>query len=167
VKRTALLHAELSQVIASLGHGDMLVLGDAGLPIPDGPRRSSMSPTSGLLSAVAGSMSGIGQRAQGFTGRSVTGRRPVAMCSASTRSSSCASMPDSTMLGRKRSMPTAWWPAARAARSARPASLAGHQHRVAVAELVGRLAPPVHFRLDRRWWSGSKRTSRSGARGNR
>jgi len=37
MKRTQLLHAELSQVIASMGHGDMLVLGDAGLPIPFGP----------------------------------------------------------------------------------------------------------------------------------
>ena len=37
MKRTSLLHAELSQVIASMGHGDMLVLGDAGLPIPVGP----------------------------------------------------------------------------------------------------------------------------------
>ena len=37
MKRTTLLHAELSQVIASMGHGDMLVLGDAGLPIPVGP----------------------------------------------------------------------------------------------------------------------------------
>ena len=38
MKRTALLHSELSQVIATMGHGDMLVIGDAGLPIPDGPR---------------------------------------------------------------------------------------------------------------------------------
>lgn len=37
MKRTPLLHAELSYLIASLGHGDMLVLGDAGLPIPVGP----------------------------------------------------------------------------------------------------------------------------------
>ena len=37
MKRTPLLHAELSHLIASLGHGDMLVLGDAGLPIPVGP----------------------------------------------------------------------------------------------------------------------------------
>jgi len=37
MKRNPLLHAELSQVIASMGHGDMLVLGDAGLPIPFGP----------------------------------------------------------------------------------------------------------------------------------
>jgi D-ribose pyranase len=37
MKRNMLLHAELSQVIASMGHGDMLVIGDAGLPIPVGP----------------------------------------------------------------------------------------------------------------------------------
>jgi D-ribose pyranase len=54
VKRTALLHAELSHVIASLGHGDMLVLGDAGLPIPDGPRRIDLAVARGvpLLSDV-------------------------------------------------------------------------------------------------------------------
>jgi D-ribose pyranase len=43
VKRSPLLHAELSQVIAALGHGDMLVIGDAGLPIPDGPRRIDLA----------------------------------------------------------------------------------------------------------------------------
>jgi D-ribose pyranase len=48
VKRTALLHAELSQVIASMGHGDMLVIGDAGLPIPDGPRRIDLAVTRGV-----------------------------------------------------------------------------------------------------------------------
>jgi D-ribose pyranase len=48
VKRTALLHAELSHVIASLGHGDMLVLGDAGLPIPDGPRRIDLAVARGV-----------------------------------------------------------------------------------------------------------------------
>jgi D-ribose pyranase len=48
VKRTALLHAELSQVIAALGHGDMLVIGDAGLPIPDGPRRIDLAVARGV-----------------------------------------------------------------------------------------------------------------------
>jgi len=48
LKRTALLHAELSHVIASLGHGDMLVLGDAGLPIPDGPRRIDLAVARGV-----------------------------------------------------------------------------------------------------------------------
>jgi len=36
MKRTTLLHAELSRLIASLGHGDTVVLGDAGLPVPRG-----------------------------------------------------------------------------------------------------------------------------------
>ncbi len=48
MKRTHLLHAELSQVIAAMGHGDMLVLGDAGLPIPDGPRRIDLAVARGV-----------------------------------------------------------------------------------------------------------------------
>jgi D-ribose pyranase len=48
LKRTPLLHAELSHVIASLGHGDMLVIGDAGLPIPAGPRRIDLALTPGV-----------------------------------------------------------------------------------------------------------------------
>ena len=43
MKRTTLLHAELSEVVARLGHGDLLVIGDAGLPIPDGPRRIDLA----------------------------------------------------------------------------------------------------------------------------
>ena len=52
MKRTALLHAELSHAIATLGHGDMLVIGDVGLPIPNGPRRVDATITPGI-SAVA------------------------------------------------------------------------------------------------------------------
>lgn len=48
MKRSPLLHAELSQVIAALGHGDMLVIGDAGLPIPDGPQRIDLALTPGV-----------------------------------------------------------------------------------------------------------------------
>lgn len=48
MKRTLLLHAELSRVIAQLGHGDMLVIGDAGLPIPDGPLRIDLAVTPGV-----------------------------------------------------------------------------------------------------------------------
>ena len=48
MKRSHLLHAELSQVIAALGHGDMLVIGDAGLPIPHGPRRIDLALTRGV-----------------------------------------------------------------------------------------------------------------------
>jgi D-ribose pyranase len=48
VKRTTLLHAELSHAIACLGHGDMLVIGDVGLPIPPGPRRIDLALTPGI-----------------------------------------------------------------------------------------------------------------------
>jgi D-ribose pyranase len=48
VKRTTLLHADLSHAIAGLGHGDMLVIGDVGLPIPDGPRRIDLALTPGI-----------------------------------------------------------------------------------------------------------------------
>lgn len=48
MKRTALLHAELSRAIASLGHGDMIVIGDAGLPVPDGPLRIDLALTPGI-----------------------------------------------------------------------------------------------------------------------
>lgn len=36
MKKTGLLNAELSRVIASMGHTDTLVIGDAGLPVPKG-----------------------------------------------------------------------------------------------------------------------------------
>ncbi|WP_426207408.1 RbsD/FucU domain-containing protein, partial [Pseudomonas sp. TSPC2-1] len=36
MKKTPLLNVALSRLIASLGHGDMLVIGDAGLPVPPG-----------------------------------------------------------------------------------------------------------------------------------
>lgn len=48
MKKTTLLHAELSAVIARLGHGDMLVIGDAGLPIPDGPARIDLALTANV-----------------------------------------------------------------------------------------------------------------------
>lgn len=48
MKRTPLLHAELSHVIATLGHGDMLVIGDAGLPIPAGVQRIDLALMPGI-----------------------------------------------------------------------------------------------------------------------
>lgn len=39
VKKNGILHPALAQAVASLGHGDFLVIADAGLPIPDGPLR--------------------------------------------------------------------------------------------------------------------------------
>ncbi|MDF3983857.1 D-ribose pyranase [Luteibacter sp. PPL201] len=36
MRRTGLLHAELNRVIAAMGHTDLLVIGDVGLPVPPG-----------------------------------------------------------------------------------------------------------------------------------
>ena len=36
MKKSGVLHVELAAAIARLGHGDLLVIGDAGLPVPPG-----------------------------------------------------------------------------------------------------------------------------------
>jgi D-ribose pyranase len=36
MKKTGILHGELSRVVAGMGHHDLLVIGDAGLPVPRG-----------------------------------------------------------------------------------------------------------------------------------
>ncbi len=38
MKRGKLLNADLSGLVAAMGHGDLLVIGDAGLPVPPGVR---------------------------------------------------------------------------------------------------------------------------------
>ncbi|MGL4609420.1 MAG: D-ribose pyranase [Trueperaceae bacterium] len=43
MKKSGLLHPELSHVIASLGHTDTLVIADAGLPIPEGVARIDLA----------------------------------------------------------------------------------------------------------------------------
>jgi D-ribose pyranase len=43
MKRGTVLHAELSRVLASLGHGDLLVIADAGLPVPPGVERIDLA----------------------------------------------------------------------------------------------------------------------------
>src|SRR5438445_10426733 len=43
MKRGTLLHPELSRVIARLGHGDALVIADAGLPIHAGVERIDLA----------------------------------------------------------------------------------------------------------------------------
>jgi len=48
MKKSALLNSDLSAVIARMGHNDMLVIGDAGLPIPDGPQRIDLALTRGV-----------------------------------------------------------------------------------------------------------------------
>ena len=36
MKKSGILNAELSRIVAGLGHGDLLVIADAGLPVPAG-----------------------------------------------------------------------------------------------------------------------------------
>lgn len=38
MKSGGILHAELSAIVAAMGHGDLLVISDAGLPVPPGVR---------------------------------------------------------------------------------------------------------------------------------
>lgn len=59
MKKGRLLNAELSHVIARLGHTDTLTIADAGLPIPAGPQRIDLALTPGtpdfmqMVNAVA------------------------------------------------------------------------------------------------------------------
>lgn len=48
MKKGRLLHPEISQVIAKLGHFDTLTIADAGLPIPQGPIRIDLALSQGV-----------------------------------------------------------------------------------------------------------------------
>ncbi|WP_409316939.1 D-ribose pyranase [Pseudomonas sp. KCJK9016] len=48
MKKTPLLNVALSRLIASLGHGDMVVIGDAGLPVPPGVELIDLALTHGV-----------------------------------------------------------------------------------------------------------------------
>ena len=48
MKRTGILHAELSGLVAAMGHGDTLVIGDAGLPVPPGVRCIDLAVSPGV-----------------------------------------------------------------------------------------------------------------------
>ena len=48
MKKTGILHADLSRLVASLGHGDLLVIGDAGLPVPPGVPCIDLAVTHGV-----------------------------------------------------------------------------------------------------------------------
>ena len=52
MKKTTLLHPELSYTIATLGHLDTLVIADAGLPIPEGTLRIDLALTKGVPGAI-------------------------------------------------------------------------------------------------------------------
>ena len=48
-----MLNVALSRLIASLGHGDMLVIGDAGLPVPPGVELIDLALTQGIPDFVS------------------------------------------------------------------------------------------------------------------
>lgn len=48
MKKTALLNAELSYLVASLGHFDEITICDAGLPIPNATQRIDLALTHGV-----------------------------------------------------------------------------------------------------------------------
>ena len=48
MKKTPLLNVALSRLIAGLGHGDILVIGDAGLPVPPGVELVDLALTPGI-----------------------------------------------------------------------------------------------------------------------
>ena len=50
MKKTALLHGRLSQLVAGLGHGDLVVIADAGLPVPAGTPCIDLALTRGVPS---------------------------------------------------------------------------------------------------------------------
>ena len=52
MKKTTLLHSDLSYVIATLGHLDTLVIADAGLPIPAETVRIDLALTQGVPGAI-------------------------------------------------------------------------------------------------------------------
>lgn len=48
MKKQGLLHYELARTIASMGHADMLVIADAGLPVPPGVPCIDLAVTAGV-----------------------------------------------------------------------------------------------------------------------
>ncbi|CUH95940.1 hypothetical protein P22_2028 [Propionispora sp. 2/2-37] len=48
MKKNGVLNKEISEVIAGMGHYDMLVIGDAGLPVPSGVKRIDLALTRGI-----------------------------------------------------------------------------------------------------------------------
>lgn len=62
MKRTGILHGELSRIIAELGHGQALVVADYGLPVPEGVLRIDLAVRQGLpalldvLAAIRGEL---------------------------------------------------------------------------------------------------------------
>lgn len=43
LKRTGIMNSEIAAVVARMGHGDLLAIGDAGLPVPAGTKRIDLA----------------------------------------------------------------------------------------------------------------------------
>lgn len=52
MKKSTLLNSEISYIISTMGHTDMLVIGDAGLPIPDSTERVDLALVRGVPGAL-------------------------------------------------------------------------------------------------------------------
>ena len=50
MKRAGIFNAELSALVAAMGHGDMLIIADAGLPVPPGVRCIDLALSAGVPS---------------------------------------------------------------------------------------------------------------------
>lgn len=48
MKKSVLINSELSYCISKLGHKDSIVIGDAGLPVPDGVQRIDLALSEGI-----------------------------------------------------------------------------------------------------------------------
>jgi D-ribose pyranase len=48
MKKGVLLNSEISYIISKLGHGDSIVIGDSGLPIPDSCKRIDLAVSKGI-----------------------------------------------------------------------------------------------------------------------
>jgi D-ribose pyranase len=53
MKKIGLLNDRLSAIIATMGHGDLLVIADAGLPVPPGVERIDLAVEPGLPGMLA------------------------------------------------------------------------------------------------------------------
>ena len=48
MKKQGVLNWEIASLIAQMGHGDTICIGDAGLPIPSGVKRIDLAVTKGI-----------------------------------------------------------------------------------------------------------------------
>jgi len=48
MKKIGILNSEISSILSQLGHTDMIVIADCGLPIPDGVKRIDLALTRGV-----------------------------------------------------------------------------------------------------------------------